>query len=362
MTDLDPDHLDSFAKLLQRSARIRIDNDSLWKAFHASFPNRPPANERAWFADALTALADRGIIRLPSARGDRWDHALRPPVPTSVDLVREKPTPREETWRKHPWRRELAWVRELANVTSQEETVLLRIHEGLVEGAFTELAPLKYRSLQLTGHEKRLGELATQRLFAPGRLSLHLLGTEPDHPPLAIDSISDAGAHGRVLIVENAGTFQTARRILREGQENAPYDAIAFGDGTRILASVRELVQHRPAVIHYLGDLDVAGMTILQSVRTRCSQLGIVVPEPAPSLHDAMLRGASAFGAPDGWPAETRSDPGVIAQAAGVLPEQIRESVLRVFSRGNRIPEEVLGPNELREAWSMPGSTERPPS
>lgn len=349
---LNEEHIERFATRLKQSPRRRIDNDFLWRSFHAAFPNRPAAMERIWFLAALELLERRGVIVLPSSRGGRWDRALTPHVPMSVDLPPAEVPHREETWRKYPWHADLRWVRELHTLTQEEQSFLLRVHAGLVAGSFREIAPIKYRSLQLTGHEKRLGALVLQRLFTPGRLTLEHLGTEPDHPPMAIADITSAGRTGRLLIVENAGTFQTVRRVLKTAT-TAPYDAIAFGDGTRVLASIRDLIERPPVNIAYVGDIDSAGLFILKALDQAARESKLPPVVPATGIHVAMLEAAAAFGRLDGWPNDAKSmRTHTPEDLSDVLPPEARARVASLLRANRRIPEEVLGPAELRALWA----------
>lgn len=104
--------------------------------------------------------------------------------------------------------------------------------------------------------------------------------------------------------------------------------------------------------IRYGGDLDHAGLDIAWSVRRRSKYLGLPAVLPAIEFHRQMLSSAESFGHPHGWPAHDR---GADVDRSGVLDAlspDVRGRVDAVLRAGRRIPEEVLGPNELRSAWS----------
>jgi hypothetical protein len=133
----------------------------------------------------LEALEARGMLRLPAEGGRRWDRSTLPSVPTSIEIVRE-PLPRSSThWRRFPWHPSLQWVLDRRRLSPEQVLFLERVQRGLVNGDFLEPAPLKYRSLQLTGHEKRLSHLTRGALFGEGRLTLDLVGCLPETLPLA---------------------------------------------------------------------------------------------------------------------------------------------------------------------------------
>jgi Protein of unknown function C-terminus (DUF2399) len=223
------------------------------------------------------------------------------------------------------------------------------VHEGFVERRFDEPAPLKYRSLQLTGDEKRLGVLTLTSLFGDGRLTLERLGCQPEPIPFAWESV---GSGDRMLIFENADPFGVARRVLA-ALPARPYDAVAYGGGQTVCAAlghIRTLDQPFRS-LHYVGDLDHAGLEIASLARTRCAELGLPPLRPARELHRAMLGAAVAFGCPDGWPSTERYTETETVRLLAVLEEDVRGSVLRILTKGRRIPEEVLGPAEFRAAW-----------
>src|SRR5262249_34473046 len=154
------------------------------------FPHRTPGPaERRLLLDALRSIEARGSIRLPPERGKRWDRSIDPAVPSSVDIVRDQATPSSFSWRTFPWHQNLHWVVQCRNLSTQQVEFLRRVHDGLVSGMFLEPAPLKYRSLQLTGDEKMLASLATTSLFEPSRLTLDLLACLPDALPLAWEAV-----------------------------------------------------------------------------------------------------------------------------------------------------------------------------
>src|SRR5207237_90939 len=67
----------------------------------------------------------------------------------------------------------------------------------------------------------------------------------------------------------------------------------------------------------------------------------------ATRLHTAMLRPAAACGHAGGWPAATLQ---TVGPAIEFLVGPTRSAVAAMLDGGARIPEEVLGPGELRAA------------
>lgn len=348
MTDLlTQGDIRTFAERLAASGRRRVPLEQIWRAFADAFPFRPRGVAgRQLLLAALEDLSASGLIRLPSRNGRGWDRSSRPAIPRFVTLVDERPS-RPATWKSFPWHRDLLWVAGLSRLSEEHEAFLLKVHEGLVEGWFEEVVPLKHRSLQLTRSEKELRRLSKTRLFGPGRLSFDLLGCEEEPTPLAWERIGDGSV---ILVVENSAAFHVVRQVLRK-RNGRPYGLIAYGAGSAFRRSIAYLATLPFPVteIHYLGDLDRPGARIVAAAARRGRRLGLAPLVPAPGLHSAMLEAARDLGHPDGWPHRTR-----VAFEDGMLdfyPVGIRDTLRDLFSSSRRIPEEVLTPRRLHEVW-----------
>jgi hypothetical protein len=349
--EVDQRRIEEFERVLLAGSSVRVSTRELWRALAGIFPHRTPgAAERRLLLDVLKAIEARGSVRLPSERGKRWDRSMDPPVPASVDLVRERARNSGSSWRSFPWHQDLHWVAQCRNLSAHQIEFLGRVHDALVNGTFAEPAPLKYRSLQLTGDEKMLSSLATTSLFSEGHLTLDLLGCLPDAPPLAWEAV---GEGGRMLIFENAGPFAVARRVLSELNVR-PYDLVAFGGGRGVLAGLGHIktIEQNVKTIHYVGDLDHAGLDIAMGVRQIAGKLGLPDVEPAGELYAQMLAAAEAFGHPQGWPAQRSFSDAGRRKILLFLPAELRDRIGAILQKGARIPEEVLGPEEFRNVWS----------
>lgn len=349
--ELDEHRLDEFERALLANTGVRVGTQKLWRALASVFPHRTPGPaERRLLLHALQSIEARGRIRIPPKHGRRWDRLIDPPVPTSIDVVREQDAASGFAWRTFPWHPSLHWVVQCRNLSGQQVAFLRQVHEGFVNGTFREQAPLKYRSLQLTGDEKMLASLATTSLFGPGRLTFDLLACLPDALPLAWEAVGDGG---RMVIFENAGPFAVARRVLSE-MKPRPYDLVAYGGGRSVLAALGHLktIDRCVESIHYVGDLDDDGLDIAWGARRCAKELGLPPVILASKLHRQMLLAAESLGQPLGWPARRRLSDTDRAKALELLPLDVRSRVDVVLKSGHRIPEEVLGPEELRLAWS----------
>jgi hypothetical protein len=345
---LDPARVEDFGRRLTALPRLRVDQQSLWKAFAEAFPARPQgAEERIWLLAALDSLAREGLIALPSTRGNRWDKNLGVAVPSSVNVVAAQAPGAGREWRSFPWHPKLQWVADLKTVPSEHLAFLHSVHAALITGGLRGQAPSKYRSIQLTGDEKALVRLCRTKLFGPGRLSLDLLGCILEVTPLAWD---DLGSQPVLLVFENVGPFSTARQVLAELPEQ-PYGAVACGEGTRFVSSVQYVatLPRRFERIEYVGDLDHEGLRIAAAVTGRAARLGLPALHPAAGVHEAMLKSAAAFGHPLGWPDPNSTIRKSVADfLAGSLAEKVRE----IIRAKRRVPEEVLGPEEFMALWA----------
>ncbi len=155
-----------------------------------------------------------------------------------------------------------------------------------------------------------------------------------------------------MVIFENAGPFAVARRVLSEVPQR-PYDLIAYGGGRSLLASLGHLrtIERRIDTISYVGDLDWAGLDIFVQVRTAAREIGLPDVIPAAELHRQMLSAAQSFGHPEGWPNPVHTPGDRLFAVLQPLDVGVRDQVASILTRGNRVPEEVLGPEQLRAAW-----------
>ncbi len=348
--ELDPERLQTFAAHLSTLAGGRIQKEQLWKSFHVAFPHRPRGAElRWWFLLALRHAEGAGVIRLPVEHGRRWDRTADPPIPRSVDRMPLASQAVERSWQQFPWHPRLAWVADLAWVTPEQDEFLHQVHQGLVGYTFQHPAPLKYRSLQLTGDEKRLGKLARTALFGPGRLDLDLLGCLQEVPPLVWESV---GPPARAIVFENQSVFRVAHLILAQ-LADPPYGIIGFGAGAGFVQSVRyfRMIGRPVESIEYVGDLDRPGLRTARAAAQTALTDGLPPVIPAPGVHQAMLQSARRFHHPLGFP-YTRQTSGKDDEfLAAWLPEDLRSDVLSLLQAGNRVPEEVLGPDEFFHLW-----------
>lgn len=342
----DEARLQQFCRALQQGQRRTVSDAALWSALSSTYHELPSGPERRrWLLTVLEAAAQRGLVRLPVRHGKRWDRSNAIALPRVVKLVSTAATcPGSKQWRQFPWHTRLQWVLQLRSLAPEQVSFLQHVHEGLVEGWFHQPECFKYRSLQLTGDEKRLNTLLKGLLFGPERLTLSMLGCESEALPLATEFLSP---HPRMLVFENAAPFMLARTIAASSRP-PQIGRLAYGAGKQILKAVDYFSMIVPPIseILYVGDIDAEGLRIAVSVQRRSQAVAV---RPAIAFHRAMLASAAALGALTGWPAKEESPRRLGESVLQFLAADMRRDCGALIAAGHRIPEEVLSHTAMTE-------------
>lgn len=118
----------------------------------------------------------------------------------------------------------------------------------------------------------------------------------------------------------------------------------------RSLSSLAEPVrEHTVEAIRYFGDLDAAGLEIAYGVTQHAKELELPPVKPAPDLYERLLvRGAevAAFAGDGRMPA---------AEVRAWLPAASRTGARELFERGERLPQELVGWEQLSEGGAGSG-------
>ncbi|WP_222844636.1 Wadjet anti-phage system protein JetD domain-containing protein [Saccharomonospora sp. CUA-673] len=290
----------------------------------------------------LDELADHHLVQLPRGR-DGWDNA-QPPLPRWLRLPSPTSTPKPTTTRTTAaivWRRELSWAT-AENLTPSQIEVLKLINRWLRDtdgdSERRSIVPMRERSLEIFGDEKRLDSLIATTLFAPGRLRLDTLHTERIPPPLAYERL---GGGNTLLVIENSDTFETITTLLEANPGNIGY--VAFGGGHAFEASAARVARLTGVRdIAYYGDLDDDGLTIPQRANATTLASGLPPIRPAHGLYRLLLQHSDQRPAPkpvDQLDAERR---------VAWLPSTLRPQAANVLISGTRLPQEATGMALLR--------------
>ena len=252
---------------------------------------------------------------------------VRPVTPARVRRVEAPKLPGD-------LRPELAGAQDLARLRSDEIDTLLAVNEFLRDFDPSRPAvPVRERSLEVFGDEKRIDALKGTRLFVSGVLSYGLLRCYEVHPPFVYERVSDAPV---ALVIENHHTYDSARRGL--GRADRGIGVVGYGAGRAFCASVSYLSDLKPAVkeAFYFGDLDEAGLSIAAGASVASQRAAGPVLEPAVGLYRALL--GSGHRRPSRPLDEARA-----GEVAAWLGDELRGPAAEVLAAGLWIPQEALG-------------------
>jgi hypothetical protein len=322
---------------LNSTAERRVEQATIFAAFGQACPGTAGTTQgRPVLSALLDELAERLLVELPRSR-DGWDDA-QPPLPRWLRLP-TRPKAETRTVRATApllWRRELSWAGTDTLAVSQIE-ILKIINRWLrdTDGDHDRRAvvPMRERSLEIFGDEKRLDSLIASTLFAPGRLTLATLFARRIPPPLAYERLGDGGS---ILVVENSDTFETLSALLAEDRRHIGY--VAFGGGHAFEASVARIARLEGVTdIVYYGDLDYDGLTIPQRANVSAVALGLPPVRPAEGLYRLLLQLDVRGQAP------RRIEQLDAERRVSWLPAGSRLQVADILTAGSRLAQEATG-------------------
>jgi hypothetical protein len=285
-----PSEITALAGALSIAGKVRVPLKDLWQLWNSAAPrlNGDP-QQAAALAAALNDIKDRGIIELPVTA---WDRTTSPPLPCSVTVPLARRAARPCPWTQFPWCPQLGWVASLPTLTDARFDDLVAVNTWLIQtrGDQTPIVPMRYRSAQLFGDEKRLENISRTNLFGVGRLSLELLSCVRIPPPLAAARVGDGPD---ILVVENSDPYWVAVKTLHSCPPHS-VGVVAWGAGKSFPSQVPTLTVdvagYGPAegTVWYWGDMDPDGLAIATEA-ARLSKSGGGPPiRPATRLWAAM--------------------------------------------------------------------------
>lgn len=289
--------------------RAKLKLDVVQAEFLKAFPHfQGSADRRDRLRAVLDELAIAGSVRLPADELSGWERAPVPALPKWILFVRGPAQQKEEfDHRSFPWVPELAFVAGLRALRHPNE--VRRIHEFLKNGGRQRpVVPVKERSYEIFGDEKRLDSLQNSQMFTEGRLTLEILRCR--QVPASLPCVPAPGnAKEPWLILENESTFHSFCRLNRLVNQHS---GIILGSGIAVLRA-REFLA---GLLHsssdgqtkqflYFGDLDHDGIQIPFQLNQRLrNQFGIQV-RPAEQYYQWLLEVRGIEGSTS--PAERRS-------------------------------------------------------
>ncbi len=274
-------------------ARVRLKLEAVQAEFLKTFPHlQGSADRRERLRASLDELAATGSVRLPANEREGWERVPIPALPKWIHFPRS-PAQLEEKFnhRSFPWMPELAFVAGLRALRHPDE--VHRIHEFLKNGGRQRpIVPVKERSYEIFGDEKRLDSLINSQLFTDGRLTLEILRCRQVPASLPCVPASSA-AKEPWLILENESTFHSFCRLNRLVSQHS---GIVLGSGIAVLRAsdflaglLQSTSNEQTKRFFYFGDLDQDGIQIPIQLNQRLrDQYGIQV-RPAEQYYQWLL-------------------------------------------------------------------------
>ncbi|USX27258.1 DUF2220 family protein [Oxalobacteraceae bacterium OTU3CINTB1] len=312
--------------------------DEVRAAFFSLRPEQAANPERnTCLLAELDEMAAANRILMPARAGENWEVRGSPRLPLWIQVVDEAAAPGHENYS------EVAWVPELGCWPELKPTSLpaaKAINDFLLKrrGSLT-LVPVKERSLEIFGDEKRLDVLRIGNYLFGGRLDLATIGAFAVPFPLAYRSPKVAGLP--ILVVENHNTYWS----FGEWNETMKrYSAVVYGVGEAFRNTEDALLQVLRDVggvgVEYFGDLDPTGVEIPllfnRSVRDRTATVA-----PAMNLYRWMLKFGCRRPLDGDAPQTSRESKSWFGAEVGAQVETL-------WSEGSWMPQEALGIEKLR--------------
>ena len=189
---------------------------------------------------------------------------------------------------KVDWQPELAFLLNTRVGVSGED--LLKLNEFLANRqSRVTTVPIKERSLEIFGDEKRLDALRNTVLFEDGRLTLEQLFCFAVSEPLGWQRgpINE----GPLLVIENACTWDS---YCRWNATRGLFSVVVYGGGNRFLDSFARLKDVFTEIggvrrVLYFGDIDPQGLRIPQIASRRAERQGLPAIEPHSWSYERLL-------------------------------------------------------------------------
>jgi hypothetical protein len=313
----DWDRLLEDAGLLSADQRIEADRDARLLARSGLVELRPAKYRPHIIARILVPLAAEP--KLAALFGDPTEQEARGP-----DLSRVA------------WAKELSFLRDEPVGVAAED--LLRLNDFFARGGRDRpVVPIKERSLQIFGDEKRLDALLVTTLFRSSRVTLEMLRCEIVGEPLGWRRGPAGAADRPLMVIENAATWHS---YCRWNAERGRFSAVVYGKGFQSVACVQYLADifteiggRRPVV--YFGDIDPPGLQIPFQASAAAQARGLPPVEPHLWSYRRLLE--IGRGKETDWEGETTGPS--CEHWLGELAEPVRQ----LFARGKRLAQEHIG-------------------
>jgi Uncharacterized protein conserved in bacteria C-term(DUF2220) len=334
-------------RLVLQSPGKRVIADELLRGasrFDPGLIGDPVARSR--LRDALDELQTAGRITFPAASSRiGWDTRVLPSIPSWVTRVDGRPPPRPAR-PPHVWPSALEAAARIASRTDEYE-LLERVGGWMRDNPEPDLVPIQERSLDLLDDEKALDACLKTRLFTSGALTLDLLACFIPPVPFVSQHLGGTG-RTRLLVVENLATYTSFLKALDKDIVPRPDLHLAWGGGNSFTQSVLSILTLRPAPtrVYYFGDLDLAGLQIALNAAAQAEAARLPSLLPAEPCYRFLLDGPRHWRRLDGTSRLATPDYDTLC---GWLPATLRPRLMGLLQARQRVPQERLGIQALRE-------------
>ncbi|AZN40406.1 Wadjet anti-phage system protein JetD domain-containing protein [Paenibacillus albus] len=260
-------------EFIERQEKKRFETSQLEKELKQRFKTKFWYSE---FARALNACVDEGVLRPVQARGK---NGMEPSLFLSYQIVDQEVVIREAVRReleeaytgyfgvdyyfKHP------------DHYDEDREALLQIKSYLADKDDTILS-INERSYQLFNNEKWLEESARKFKKRIGLNLLDDLSCEDAPEPFMFlpRKTKVPPAQFNVLIIENKATFDSIRKLCKEGYYTfggVEFHLFIYGEGNKIVGSFSFFydlgLDDQKLTFYYFGDLDLEGIYIWHQLK-----------------------------------------------------------------------------------------------
>ncbi|MHA1401938.1 MAG: Wadjet anti-phage system protein JetD domain-containing protein [Candidatus Heimdallarchaeaceae archaeon] len=336
-----------FLRTLKKTSnnKKKIPEEKIITVFAKVFPeiyyDSTEWNEK--LIDVLKELEKEGAIKLPKGK-EHWNIRTKPCLPKWILILEIKQEQKSKVWRECPWHPELSWITRLKHLTEERMKDYMKLNEYFKNNKVEEREklPIKERSMEIFGEEKKLDELFSLETF-DRNMTVEKLGCYRTIEPFPV-KISCSTENHRAIIIENRDTFDSFWKS-NESLSPPPYRYVIYGCGKAIEERIFWINELDPEVteIEYFGDLDPEGVNIPKRANRRLIE----------SHYSQRIRMALPFYLKIIEIHKRRSTLNVddenekIMEILLFLPKTERKYVQHLFSQNKRISQELLNKSEI---------------
>ena len=249
-----------FYPRLVEDGRKKIPMQCVQHVFTEMFPEyQNSENIDVLLKQELRKLTTLQLIEFPDKVNEVGWVSEESILPTYIKIIT-----RDSSGFRDPSR--IEWVDELAfckNISRAKELLLATQINNFLKARGRRLmaVPIRERSLQIFGDEKKLEEMVVDGWLFNGNLSISAIGAFELAKPLTYQA---SGAHGKpILAIENSHTYWS---FCKWNARTKEYSAILLGSGCNFQSDARSIDILMGEInadgIEYFGDLDSAGLAI----------------------------------------------------------------------------------------------------